>query len=120
MGVREVLMRNALLIAVSLLAGAAPLSAQQEVNPQANAQLGALRQAQPANPYAKLFATREALNTALQQQRGTPAPKSRVICGMTVIEVGPESDPKMGVTPPKDQQARYTIRAVDPPICSSK
>ena len=38
---------------------------------------------------------------------------------MTIIEADPFFDQKMKVTPPKDPTVRYTIRAVDPPICAS-
>ena len=37
---------------------------------------------------------------------------------MTMIEADPSFDQKMKVTPPKDPNVRYTIRAVDPPICN--
>lgn len=117
MGRREVVMRKVLAIAVTVLAGAVTLSADQPVNPQANAKFGALRRTPPASPYEKLFELRGALNNAVEQSQPAPAPKSRVVCGMTVIEVDPAIDPKIGVTPPGDEKTRYTIRAVEPPIC---
>jgi hypothetical protein len=114
-------MRKGLLIAAALLLGASPLAAEQTTaDPSSTARLGALRAAQAPNPYSKLFETRQALQQALQDKTAalTPAPKRRVVCGMTVIEVGPDVDPKMGVTPPKDEKTRFTIRAVDPPVCN--
>ena len=114
-------MRYALSVSVMVLASVASAAAQQTViDPAANAKLGALRQATQANPYGRLFDVREALRqaTADASRTAAPAPKRRVVCGMTVIEVGPESDPKMAVTPPKDDNVTYTIRAIDPPICN--
>ena len=94
-------MRQALLIATVVVISSVPAWAQR------------------SNPYAKLFDTRQALQQALQDKSAslTPAPKRRVVCGMTVIEVGPEVDPKMAITPPKDPKTRYTMRGVEPPIC---
>jgi hypothetical protein len=120
------MMRHAILIvSMTLLTGAIPLSAdQQAVVPSANAKIGALRNAQTSSPYSKLFEVRSALTQAVQQesQKAAPttsAPKKRIVCGMTIIEVGPELDPKMAIAPPKDQSVRYTIRAIEPPVCNA-
>ena len=70
------------------------------------------------NPYSRLFQARELLKQAIEEKRQQPGvPKSRVVCGMTVIEANPSSDPRMAVEVPKDNKTRYTIRAVEPPIC---
>lgn len=113
-------MRKALVIATALLIGALPVFADQApATPQMTPRLGALRAAQASDPYSKLFEVRSALKQAVEQQsQKAGAPKKRVVCGMTIIEVGPPLDPKMGVTPPKDDKVRYTIRAVDPPVCN--
>jgi hypothetical protein len=113
-------MRHAIVISSILLAGAVPASAdQQTVDRSATARFGVLRPAQ-ANPYGRLFEAREALKQATEQaaKNATPAPKKKIVCGMTVIEVGPALDPKMGVTPPQDDKVTYTIRAIDPPVCN--
>jgi hypothetical protein len=113
-------MRHAIVLSSILAAGAMPVSAdQQSVDPSATARFGSLRQAQ-ANPYGRLFEVREALKQATEQasKSAAPAPKKKIVCGMTVIEVGPEIDPKMGVTPPKGDKVKHTIRAIDPPICN--
>ena len=115
-------MGKALIVACFMAASAAALSADQTpIAPAENAKLGALRQPGRANGYRGLFETREALGRALADQSGKPAtaPKKTIVCGMTVIEVGPELDPKMGATPPKDDDVRYTIRAVPPPVCGA-
>jgi hypothetical protein len=111
-------MGKAVLFAVAFMACASPVYADQLANPQSSAQFGALRQAQRANPYSKLFEVREALKQA-QQQAMQGAPKKKIVCGMTIIEADPFFDQKMKVTPPKDPNVRYTIRAVPPPVCAS-
>jgi hypothetical protein len=111
-------MRKAVLLSLTLMAGAIPGYAQQaQVTPQSNSELAALRQS--GNPYSKLFDTRHAVARALLEQAKslTPAPKRTVVCGMTMIEAAPSTDPKMGVSPRKDEKTRFTIRAVEPPIC---
>ena len=113
-------MRTVLLLSMGLFLGALPVSADQtQVNPQANARLGALRATQSSNPYAKLFDARTALKLAVQNEAQKNASKSTIVCGMTIIEADPYFDQKMKVTPPKDDNVRYTIRAVDPPVCNS-
>ena|SRR5688572_23878262 len=114
-------MRKALMIATALLTGALPVAAdQRQAAPEMTAQLGALRNAHASNPYSKLFEARSALAQAVQQDAPkSGAPKQRIVCGMTIIEVGPELDPKMAIAPPKDQSVRYTIRAIEPPVCNA-
>ena len=112
-------MRHALFISLTLLASAIPLSADQtSAAPRSTAPSGALLLRQN-NPYAKLFEAREAVKPAQQQvaQAAQAAPKKKTVCGMTIIEADPLFDQKMKVTPPKDPHVRYTIRAVEPPIC---
>jgi hypothetical protein len=114
-------MRNIVFISLTLLAGAVGVSADQGVAfPRSAAQLGAQRPAQN-DPYAKLFETRgavkDALQQAQQQMKAQPAPKKRIVCGTTIIEADQFFDQKMMVSPPKDPNLRYTIRAVEPPIC---
>ena len=76
--------------------------------------------AQKANPYAKLFDAREALKQAVRTEAQKLEPKSKIVCGMTIIEADPYFDQKMKVTPPKDGNVRYTIRAIDPAVCNSQ
>lgn len=112
-------MRNALFFSVTLLAGAVPVFADQVVlNPSPATRFGALRQARQASLYSKLFEVRDALKQA-QSQAMKDVPKNKIVCGMTIIEADPFFDQKMKVTPPKDPNVRYTIRAVPPPVCAS-
>lgn len=112
-------MRTAVLFSIGLFLGALPVSADQApVNPQARTRFGALR-GQSSNPYSKLFDTREALKQAVENEAQKSGAKSKIVCGMTIIEADPYFDQKMKVTPPKDDKVRYTIRAVDPAVCNS-
>ena len=65
------------------------------------------------NPYTKLFKVPDLRTT-------TPVPpetsRPRVVCGMTLIPIDPDIDPKIYVEPRRDG-TRYSIRAVPPPIC---
>lgn len=109
-------MRNAVFVALMLLACAVPVSADQPTAaPRSTAQFGVLRPTQK-NPYARLFEARDALKQSLQQA-AEGAPKKKIVCGMTIIEANPFFDQNMKVTSPKDANVRYTIRAVEPPIC---
>ena len=115
-------MGKTVIVACFMAASAAALSADQTpIAPAANAKLGALRQPGRADVYRSLFETREALGRALQDQsrNAVTAPKRTIVCGMTVIEVGPELDPGMAAPTPKDDSVRYTIRAVPPPVCGA-
>ena len=112
-------MRTALLFSIGLCLGALPVSADQaSVNPEATARLGALRPARASNPWSKLFDAGEALKQAVQTESQKNEAKSKVVCGMTIIEADPYFDQKMKVTPPKDD-VRYTIRAIDPTVCNA-
>jgi hypothetical protein len=91
-----------LLPAVLSVLCAIPVAAQSGYSPQR------------ANPYTNLFQSK-----SLDQVAKTPAPpqqeKPRVVCGMTLIPA-PSVDPRMVVERPK-AATRYTIRAIEPPIC---
>ena len=114
-------MRTALIVSMGLFIGVLPVSAgQASVNPQATSRLGALRPAQKENPYAKLFDAREALMQAVRSEAQKLEPKSKIVCGMTIIEADPYFDQKMKVAPPKDGNVRYVIRAIDPAVCNSQ
>ena len=68
-------------------------------------------------PYKNLFKPSTPLPpVAAQGVAGDPM-KSKVVCGMTVIPTSPAIDPKMRVMPKSDGM-RYTIRAIDPPVCA--
>ena len=115
-------MRKTLIVACFVAASAAALSAEQtRTTPEANAKLGALRHPGRANVYGNLFETRNALGRTMPDLSvtSTAALKPTVVCGMTVLEVGPELDPKMGAAPRADDKLRYTIRVVSPPICGA-
>jgi hypothetical protein len=102
----------ALTLATPVIAGQQPSS----VSPAAR--LGAPSQTQPAKPYKNLFKPTTVLPpVAAQSVAGDPL-RPTVVCGMTVIPANPEIDPKMGITPKKSDSTRYTIRAINPPVCA--
>ena len=73
--------------------------------------------AQGRDPYKKLFQQPSIEQTARVQQRAQPAaPPPRVVCGMRVIPMDPNIDPKI-FAGPKPGDTRYTIRAIEPPVC---
>ena len=87
---------------------------------------GALRQSGAPSaklfvkPYSKLFQSPAIEQTVRVQQRvesAADSTKPRVVCGMTLIPA-PNVDPKM-VIQPRTDTTRYTIRAIEPPICGS-
>ena len=110
-------MRHAVFISLTLVAGAMPVSADQPGNtPPSTVQFGVHRPAQ-SNPYGRLFEARDLLKQAQQAPGNRDVPKKKTVCGMTIIEADPFFDQRMRVAPPIDPKVRYTIRAVDPPIC---
>jgi hypothetical protein len=42
----------------------------------------------------------------------------RVVCGMVVIPVTPDLDPKMLVQPKNEAKTDYKIRAIEPKVCN--
>jgi len=61
------------------------------------------------NPYGKLFEVPDLRPT-------TPSREPKVVCGMTMIPIDPNIDPKIRVAPQKSD-TRYSIRAIPPPVC---
>jgi hypothetical protein len=112
-------MRNAAVVVLMLVASVPVFGDQPAVqpNPPSTARFGALRQVNPSNPYSNLFKAQAALKKAVEEH-GTTGAKPRVVCGMTIIEANPRIDPKMALEAPKPPDVRYTIRAIDPPVCN--
>lgn len=67
-----------------------------------------------ANPYRRLFEPTATPPTEIGTIAATPKPTIK--CGMTLIPVDPKIDPRMA-KPQADGSTRFTIRAVEPPIC---
>jgi hypothetical protein len=56
---------------------------------------------------------------AVVRQHSAPRPETsqpRVVCGMTLIPIDPNVDPKIYVEPRRGD-TRYSIRAIPPPVC---
>jgi hypothetical protein len=109
---------------VALMSGAVVSADQSPAKPQATPQFGALRPAQSADPYRKLFDVHRKLFDVREPSAAVPkpapdsSPRPKVVCGMTMIPADPNIDPKMPAAPRSDG-TNYTIRAVEPPICWS-
>lgn len=75
-------------------------------------------QASRANPYQNLFKPPDLKAAARAEQRDNAAraKEPRVVCGMLVIPMDPNIDPKIFVERPADP-TRYTMRVVPPPVC---
>jgi hypothetical protein len=41
----------------------------------------------------------------------------RIVCGMTVVTVTPDADPKMVMSPKPDSKVEYKTRVISPRIC---
>jgi hypothetical protein len=79
------------------------------------------RPEQPGRAFSRLF---QAQPEVKPQPQPEPQPqvrarqsRTKVVCGMTLILVGPETDPNMPKQPPKDGGVRYTMRRYPPPAC---
>jgi hypothetical protein len=109
-------MRHAAIVVLMLLATTPAFGDQSAPNPRATALLGALRKAEQANPYGKLFQAQQLLQQAVADKVKESRPT--VVCGMVIIPADPSIDPKMRVTPPQDPNVEYKIRTIDPPVCN--
>ena len=78
----------------------------------------AFAQASRANPYKPLFQPRDLREVAQAEQRDAArrAAEPRVACGMKVIPMDPNIDPKIFI-PRQPDDTRYTIRSIPPSIC---
>jgi len=65
------------------------------------------------NPYSKLF---KPVPSSPPVTQSPAAAGPEIKCGMTVIPVDPSIDPRM-VIPPLPSTTKYTIRAIEPPLC---
>ena len=71
------------------------------------------------NPYSRLFQPSPTIQPSRQPATALPpgvAGKPEIKCGMTVIPADPSIDPQIAISRPPDG-TRFTIRAIDPPIC---
>ena len=106
---------RSLTILLVLLGGMTPVFASGSLQQPPGAPAAKRR----VDPYAKLFQQPAIERTARAQQlaiAAAEAAKPRVVCGMTLIPA-PNVDPKM-VIEPRTDSTRYTIRAIDPPMCN--
>ena len=102
-------------ILLIMVAAAAPAFADQSSPaPNRSPRFGTQRLSQN-DPYKKLFAPMRTITPPTTAN--VSEAKSKVVCGMRVIPADPSIDPKI-VLPPASDGIDYTLRAIDPAICS--
>jgi hypothetical protein len=111
-------MRHAAIACLLLLVTVPVFGEQAKPNQESSARFGALRPAQPADPYRQLFNAQQLLKGAQEKAKQAAHTKAAVVCGMLVIPADPSIDPKIAVPPNKTPGVEFKIRAIDPPICS--
>jgi hypothetical protein len=114
---------TAFVVGVTLLAGA-PTSPAQEptVPPAAGAATKNWLVPPGKDPFGNIsfgtLATRPKMASPQERDtRGRPSARPRVVCGMTVVPVTPDADPRMVVSPKPDSKVEYKIRTVSPRVC---
>jgi hypothetical protein len=76
----------------------------------------------PDRPFAQLFAAmppdaeQPGTSRPPTPARRTSGPRTKVVCGMTLLLVGPDADAGMARPTPKDG-VTYTMRRYPPPMC---
>ena len=108
-------MLKAVVVALTLVAAQPVTAGQLPSGSSPTTRFGALRP--QAQPYKNLFKAATLLPSVATPSAATDPSRPTVVCGMTVIPTNPKIDPKMTVTP-KTDGTRYTIRAIEPPICN--
>ena len=77
-----------------------------------------------ARPFSKLFTASEdtiqkaRLQAAAELERQAVHSRSRVVCGMTVIQADPQIDPRMIHRPAAPSTTTFHIKRIPPPVCT--
>jgi hypothetical protein len=113
---------TALMVGVALLAGGSTPAPQEPTAPVAGTATKNWLVPPGKDPFGNIaFGTLPTHpNRRSPQERdmsGRPSPRPRIVCGMTVVPVKPDSDPKMVMTPKPDSRVDYKIRTVAPMVC---
>lgn len=72
------------------------------------------------DPYANVFRViqeKRAMQQLLKTQQSKTA-ETRVVCGMVVVPMTPDADPKMLVQPLEKTKTEYKIRKIEPRLCN--
>lgn len=109
---------TSIVCAVAIIVPAAAQGAQTTGAPHQALAAGSTLSAssQRANPFRRLFQVPSPQPAPSAQAAAPRADEPRVVCGMTMIPADPNVDPGIAVRPSADG-TRFTIRAVEPPIC---
>ena len=119
------IVRMAFVVGVTLLAGAPPPAAQEPTAPPAAGTATKTWLVPPGkDPFGNVFFVSPDGDMTFPRAQGRDpiAPPSdtgrpRIVCGMTVVPVKPDSDPKMVISPKPDSRVEYKIRTVAPRVC---
>jgi hypothetical protein len=116
---------TAFVVGVTLLAGAPPPAVQEPDAARTVAGSATTAWLVPPgkDPYGNIFFSGPRSDLTFQRAQGDtfarpsdPA-RPRIVCGMTVVPVKPDSDPKMVRSPKPDSNVEYKMRVVSPRIC---
>jgi hypothetical protein len=112
------------LVLVGSLVVAGAHAASTKPEPQTSTPWSELAR-QRKQPYTRIFpaprpnsSTRTFVVPVPQDSTPKPTMEPRVACGMVVVPVGPEADPKMVRRPTAEPQPDFKIRKIAPPICN--
>jgi hypothetical protein len=116
---------TAFVVGVTLLAGAPTPAAQEPTVPPVARTATTTWLVPPGkDPFGNVLfvSPRRDRTFPRAQGRDSIAPPSdngraRIVCGMIVVPVKPDSDPKMVMSPRPDSRVEYKIRTVAPRVC---
>lgn len=114
---------TAFVVGVTLLTGAATTPAQEPTAPPAAGAATKNWLVPPGkDPFRNIafgsLATRAKLTSTQERETsGRRSARPRVVCGMTVVPVTPDIDPRMVVSPKPDSKVEYKIRKLSPGVC---
>jgi hypothetical protein len=109
---------------VTLLAGAPLPTVQEPTAPVAGTATKNSLVPPGKDPFGNIrfISPRGEMTVPRAQRHDSSAPPSdngspRIVCGMTVVPVKPDIDPKMVMSPKPDSRVEYKIRTVAPLVC---
>jgi hypothetical protein len=69
------------------------------------------------DPFSGIFVAPKALRTLPHQPLRSTEKPPRVVCGMVLIPVNPNVDPKIAVEPRRKPNVEHKIRVLTPQVC---
>jgi hypothetical protein len=114
------MMHLGFIVGVTLLAGAQAPAVQGQAAPSAPESMTKGWLVSPGkDPFGNISFGSPSRQTQGRETTGRPSDtaKPRIVCGMTVVPVNPDADPKMVVSPKPDSRVQYKIRTLAPRVC---